>query len=518
MEPLQSALDGLERAHRKTHTRSGYGRFVIAARGAGAPVGDGAFAGRPEDVPSEGTRGRPWRRAGARAVQPLQRPAVRRTAWVVVDQAVSSLTNFAAAVLVARAVSSRSFGAFSIALIVYMVVVGVVRALVSQPLSIRVTTQPDQRGEVAAATGAAILLGVVAGTAVAGAGLATGGVVGPPLVVTGVMLAALTLQDTWRFALFTMGRPARAVVNDLAWAGGLVLLILLVLTVTDGSAALLTGAWAGGAAIAAVLGIVQTRVVPAPRRALGYLGRHLSLGWRFTAEALLSTGALHITSLIIGAILGAASVGAIRGGSTLFGPLIVVILAVGTGGVAEGSRLLARAPGRVLPVLVVLTASLLVIAVAWAGILLAIPEDWGRTVLGATWPGSRDLIIPFLGVTAGNAVAAGALLGLRIVAAASATLRSAALSAFVTVAAGIVGASLWGAPGGVVGLALGAWIQAICAWMMLGRFRGDNPGAFSRSATGTDHTRSELVAEHGLGKREEPAPRGAARPQRGRRP
>lgn len=414
---------------------------------------------------------------------------------MVVDQGVSSLTNFAAAVLVARAVSSRAFGAFSIALLVYMVVVSVARALVSQPLAIGVSARAEQHGEVAAAAGAAIFVGCVAGAATACGGVVIGGVVGGPLVVTGVLLPALVLQDTWRFALFTMGRPARAVVNDLVWAGALVLLIVLVLTTADDSVVLLTGAWAGSAAFAAVVGVVQTRVLPAVGGSIGYLRRHLALGWRFTGEALFSTGGTYATMLVIGPIAGAASVGAIRGGAALFGPFTVVALAVGSGGIAEGSRLLARAPHRVLPVLSAVSGAVVAIAVVWGATLLALPDDWGRALLGDTWPGARELVPPFTVGCAAGGVGTGALLGLRVVAAASDILRLAAFSACVSFAAGVVGAALWGAPGGVWGLALGGSIHGIGSWVLLRRFERHRPAAFSPATSGMDTDPSRAGAD-----------------------
>lgn len=438
-----------------------------------------------------------WRRAARSAGPLLRRPSARRSAWVLVDQGVSSVTNFLAAVLVARAVSASSFGAFSVALIVYTVVVSVARALVSQPLAITASAQSEQHGEVAAAAGAAIFVGCLAGAVTVCIGVVVGGPVGAPLTVTGVLLPGLVLQDTWRFALFTVGQPARAVVNDLTWAGGLVVLVALVLIVADGSATALTGAWAGAAAIAAVLGAMQTHVVPLPAEALGYLRRHFSLGWRFSAEALFNTGGTHVTMLVIAANLGAAGVGAIRGGLTLFGPFIVIALAVGTGGIAEASRLLARSPNRVLPVLAAVSGSLVVVGVGWGTTLLALPPGWGRAVLGDTWSGARDMVVPLTVGTVGVAAATGALLGLRIVAAASATMRLAALSACVNSAAGVAGAAIWGAPGVAWGFALGGWTQGLGAWLLLRRFCSDHPGAFSRLASRVSPDSTPVAAAGG---------------------
>ena len=81
----------------------------------------------------------------------LRSPAGRRSGWVIVDQGVSSLTNLMASMLVARSVTEQLFGAFSFGILIYIIVVNLTRALVSQPLAIRVSARSHQVDEVAAA-------------------------------------------------------------------------------------------------------------------------------------------------------------------------------------------------------------------------------------------------------------------------------------------------------------------------------------------------------------------------------
>ena len=57
---------------------------------------------------------------------------VRRTAWTVVDQAVSGTSNVVATLVVARSVPSEGFGAFSVAFIAYVLALGVERGLVGR--------------------------------------------------------------------------------------------------------------------------------------------------------------------------------------------------------------------------------------------------------------------------------------------------------------------------------------------------------------------------------------------------
>ncbi len=412
----------------------------------------------------------------------------------MVDQAVSSLTNFTAAVLVARSVSSRTFGAFSIAFLVYVSVVSLTRALISNPLAIRFSTRVDQRDEVSAAAGAAVVCGFAAAVAVLIAAWLIGGATGIALGVMGALLPALVLQDAWRFALFTMGEPRRAVVNDLVWAAVQVVLIIGVVAVGAADIGPLTGAWASGALVSAGLGAAQTGAVPAAGQALAYLRRHFALGWRFACEVIFRTGSSTLTMLFLGVVLGTTGVGGVRGGQTLFGPFAVGLMGVMSGGIAEGSRLLARAPHRTLRVLSLLSGALLVLSFAWSSVLMVMPDTWGRALLGETWLQARDVILPFAFQTAGIGALSGAMLGLRVVSAASETMRLRAMTGVATVVCGVGGAAAWGAPGGVWGLALGSWANAVGAWWLLTRL-ARTPGSAFATAQDRDDLGSALAGQ-----------------------
>jgi hypothetical protein len=67
---------------------------------------------------------------------------VRRLGWGLADQALSSLTNFALAVLVARAVSTSALGAFGLSFTTYTITLGATRALCSEPLTVRYSATP----------------------------------------------------------------------------------------------------------------------------------------------------------------------------------------------------------------------------------------------------------------------------------------------------------------------------------------------------------------------------------------
>ncbi len=171
-------------------------------------------------VSSDGGRGYDHWVSSASALRTNAGGGVRRLGWGVADQALSSLTNFALAVLVARTVSTSSLGAFGLAFATYTITLGATRALCSEPLTVRysATGEREWRDGASAATGVALVLGVVAGLLCIAAAFLFGGTLRPSLIVLGIGMPGLIVQDTWRNAFFCHLRGAYAFVNDLAWA------------------------------------------------------------------------------------------------------------------------------------------------------------------------------------------------------------------------------------------------------------------------------------------------------------
>ena len=88
-------------------------------------------------------------------------PAARRASWGVADQALSSLTNFGLAVVLARGLSPEGFGAASVTFAVYVLALNGSRSLTSEPLTVRHSHlgRADWGRHAADALGAALLLG-----------------------------------------------------------------------------------------------------------------------------------------------------------------------------------------------------------------------------------------------------------------------------------------------------------------------------------------------------------------------
>ncbi|MDN5751397.1 MAG: hypothetical protein L0H64_23340, partial [Pseudonocardia sp.] len=248
-----------------------------------------------------------------------------RIGWGIADQAVSSLTNFALGIVVARALDVAGFGVFGLAWVTYGVVLNVSRGLCSDPFTVRFSgAEPvDRDPAVVRMTGCTLLVGTVAGAVTVGVGAALDGQLGAAFVALGLVLPGVLLQDAWRFAFFAAGTGRRSFLNDLAWAALLVPALAIASAMPSVFAFVL--AWGISGGLAGMLGCVQARLRPRPGESAGWLREQRDLGPRYLIENLSLSGAAQLRLFGLGAIAGLAAVGAIRGGALLIGPFLALV-------------------------------------------------------------------------------------------------------------------------------------------------------------------------------------------------
>src|SRR5664279_5955832 len=113
----------------------------------------------------------PRRRTGVRAL-------LGRASWNLTDQVLSAFTNVVLTFIVARTVNNADrFGAFSTALLIFYLLIGIERALVGQVMGIRHSDVPpvQMRDVAARGLGTIAVLGILGGLLTAGGGLLVGG-------------------------------------------------------------------------------------------------------------------------------------------------------------------------------------------------------------------------------------------------------------------------------------------------------------------------------------------------------
>lgn len=401
----------------------------------------------------------------------------------VADQITSSATNVLVVVSAARAASSSDFGAFSVAYVVYVLVAGLVQALVGQVLVLedaeraRALTRGVLRtvGTIGVGTSALLLAGLVV-VDLPGAGA---------LRALAFVLPVLLLQDCLRFAFAAMLAPARALLSDLTWLAAVVAVLVVVPHGADG--ATLVVIW-GLSAVPALL-VALVGAVPALRAGAGAtlgLRRRRYLGHRFGLEFVLVQSGSQIPIAVFGALGDVVLAAALRATATLFGPLNVLYNAMQnfaapvigqSGSDARRSRLCLLVSGA--------TAAL---AGLWATLLATLPTSWGAQVLGATWT-SAQAVIPAIGVQyVALAFVFGGRTALRL-RAPRASLPVQAVASTVALGLVVVLYVAAGVGGMAWALAAGSTVHALIVWvtvLMVRRSRRDEDGRCPVAAHGAE--------------------------------
>lgn len=310
------------------------------------------------------------------------------------DQAVSSISNFAAVAVVAHVATVDQFGQFSLAYAGLLLFLGSQRAFIGETLLVK----HSGTGTLAVASrkgamGASLLVGAMGVPLF----LAGGAVAEEPsrllwFVIAG-SLPLVLLQDVLRYLFICEGRAWAALLVDAVWAvvalGSMVVVVSSSRTVWA-----VVFCWGAGAAAALALGLVFCRVMPAPRSGWSWLRANRQPGLRYLGEfSALNASALAVL-YFLALPLGAAGVGALRAAQLLFSPLNTAFSAIRMAVIPE----LVRTRGT--PVfrkrIIETSAVVAGLAGAWGAAVMLLPSSVGTLVLGTTWESAAELRLPYL--------------------------------------------------------------------------------------------------------------------------
>lgn len=379
------------------------------------------------------------------------------------DQAVYSIANFALTIFVARSATPSAFGAFAIAVIVYGLGLALVRGLTSETFVVRFSSvAPSERGEfnaaARAATGAALVVGLVVGVGMAVAGVALWSTaIGRVFVAFGVLVPGLVVQDCLRFVALAAKQAGVALASDLVTALAQFAAFAVLLGIHEAKPWTLVAAWGLAAhvgIVVALAGLGARTAAPRPTHARRWLVGERELAVRYAADDLAIQGSQQVSSLVVAAVAGLAQTGGLRAVQTVFGPPSIVYLGVTTALTPELVRL-ARRPGRMMA-----RASwgiglgLGVVGALWGLAAIVIPDHWGRALFGPTWLLAHPLLPWFAITQAANGIRVGPTAGLRALAQAKRTLRARTTSTILVLLTSVTGAVVDGAHGVAVALAV----------------------------------------------------------------
>lgn len=396
--------------------------------------------------------------------------ASRRLGWGVADQAMSSISNFAVNIYIARTLGAVQYGAFGLAYVTYGFALNASRGLSTDPLLVRFsgTVIPTWRRAVTKCTGTAATVGLVAGAIVLVAGALLGGTARLAFLALGLTLPGLMLQDSWRYSFFALGRGSQAFLNDTIWTLALIPALFLLRSTGHANVFWFVFAWGATAAAAAAVGPLQARAAPRLSGAWEWVSRHRDLGPRYLMEGTANSASSLLRNYGVGFILGLAAVGYVQAATTLMGPFMVIFFGMGLVTLPEAARILRRSP-RHLPLFCLLVSGgLALLGLTWGVFLLvALPRGLGQLMLGSLWRPTYPLVWPTTVLVLGGCASAGAGTGLHALGAARRSLRAMILGSALAVVLGIAGAAVGGAVGTMIGAAAASWIGALLFWWEL---------------------------------------------------
>jgi hypothetical protein len=312
----------------------------------------------------------------------------------VLDQGLSSGSNFLAVLVIAGALSTADFGVFAISFTALTLFVGMTRTYLGVPLALRAagdeqSLREGYRESVSAIVVIAVPVLVLtsgAGLVLAATGLAFSEISLTAAIAVGVATPMLMVQDISRYFAIGRGTPGAAIASDAVWFGGVVGLFAIREFV--GPQLLLVG-WVLVIALSMSLHLLRFRPAIDVVRGAGMLVPRRGLRESLTAAVLMATGVTLVMGLMMGPFLGASAVGAIRGAGTLFGPINMLLAVLDLSVLGALAR---RGAGTDRRPILLFTGVYVVISALWAAVLLVVPPSLGVLILGETWTGARGVL------------------------------------------------------------------------------------------------------------------------------
>jgi hypothetical protein len=312
---------------------------------------------------------------------------LRRHAVTGVDQALSSVSNVLAVVLVSKSSSADEFGRFALAYAVLTVMVTLTRAYLGNRVTLSPSDSAAARATATSVGGILCLAPAMVAVVWLLARLSGGG--GALVLLVAVAAPVVCIQDLLRFGAVSTHRPAVAVVSDGLWTLCLVLVLVLGMHPSPVAAVAI---WAAGAGLAAVVALGALGIRPRVVEGWSALWQHDPVGRSLLFGKVLTTSASLTALSSCAAIMGAAAAGSLRGASTLLGPLNALFSFTGL----TLSPVLVRRPrSGDLRACGAIALTLLLVVLCWGGSLLfVVPDRVGVQLLGASWAGARH-VLPF---------------------------------------------------------------------------------------------------------------------------
>jgi O-antigen/teichoic acid export membrane protein len=339
-----------------------------------------------EPAPSGGS----FRRAAERLVR-----SGRPFGYGFAAQLCSAATNFALVVVAAHVLGPGGLGTLLIGFATYVLALGFLRALISEPLMARASRYaPEQQHEhTRAAVSLCLGTAAVAACLLALLGLFLPARSGHGMLLFAPWLVPTLLQDIGRSVVFRDRGDRTAIFSDATWL--LVMGATIPLAIAYDSDWLITSSWGVGGCAGALVALRQIGWRPiGARKAVAWWMREAAHLARWLGGQQLIYGIVsYATVILLAGVLGTEDYGGLRAVQTIFTPLTLLGPALALPGLPMVSGLMAHARGRALRVATKLAFAITVVTAAYVSALYVLPSTL-EVFFGHRFSEFRDIIVP----------------------------------------------------------------------------------------------------------------------------
>lgn len=397
------------------------------------------------------------------------RAFIKRQLIGVADQGISSLSNLALTIAVARSTTQGGFGVFSIAITLYLLTTTLAKGMSGGIVALHLSHLEGHafRQQANSALGAATAVGTASGAIILGSSSALqGGIPSAPLAVIAIAMPVLILQDCLRSVAYAAHRPWLAFANSATWFAAQGALFVLLYATNRATPTLLLIAWAAGVFPGLLAALAPLTLRPEASHVITWLKEHGETGRSLAVEYVFIGGLAQGAPLLLGWTAGSEALGGFRGAVTLFGPVTMAAHGLTLATVPVAARNWHRGSASFIRPLALVGITVTVGCILWGTLIASLPDNIGVAILGSTWHNAAKLAI-IVGLWLGTGYAtepAAAAMRIR------GDNRPAALTraafAPVTVLLLMAGALSHGAAGGIAGLLSASVMSFIAFWAL----------------------------------------------------
>ena len=192
---------------------------------------------------------------------------------------------------------------------------------------------------------------------------------------------------------------------------------------------------------------MQAGLVPRPLAVTTWLRRHRDRAPRFLGEFAVGLGSAQLALWLVGVLGGLSVLGAIRGATVLIGPFRILLIAAPGAAIPELVRIRNTSVRRFTRAVALISWTLAVLIGAWGVFVYLLPDRLGEAILGDSWDAAQSVLLWVTLSWSALGVATGALVGLRVLAAARRSFRARLVIAPAVLLVAVIGVEAGGLRG-----------------------------------------------------------------------